>query len=211
VADKQQAWGSAIVARPEFGLRPLAELVDDDPWLRVLYDYVIVGEIDLPDGSPVRVASIHAIARELGPWLASWGKEQVVPDDARSALAVPGIEAWVADLAFEAVRRNVEGGRFIAGGDWNTSRLFDEDDTWPVPANTLFFKRMRDADWADCHGGKPEERSYLKAGTRPLQLDHLFCDRTTAGSLTECSVWLDHAVAEASDHAPLVADFEPIR
>lgn len=58
------AWGSMIAAAPALKLRPRDDLFSD-PWLAQVYEYVVVGEIDLPDGETALVASVHAAARTV--------------------------------------------------------------------------------------------------------------------------------------------------
>ena len=60
----------------------------------------------------------------------------------------------------------------------------------------------------DMHGDKEEERTFLKKGTRPYQLDHVFCDARTARKLRSCDVRADPPVPELSDHAPVVTEFD---
>lgn len=215
---KSFGWGSAIVADPALNLRPRPDLLVSHPWLCLLYDYLIVAEIDLPDGSPALVASIHAPAVHATEVLELVGSPGAISEDDLAAIAQPGDAAWAVDVIFEALRLACVGKQFIAGGDLNTSRLFDSVSGNGKITNALFFARAAKAGWHDCHGdwavnqaagvGKlAEERTYLKPGTRPFQLDHLFCDRKTAKSLTRCWVDAGGGVEEMSDHAPLLADF----
>jgi endonuclease/exonuclease/phosphatase family metal-dependent hydrolase len=99
------------------------------------------------------------------------------------------------------------GRRFLIGGDWNSSRLFDNFREYDPPVATAFFIRARQRGWYESHGGKPEKRSYLKPTSHPYQLDHLFCNRSLWLQMTDCSVRNEPRVTELSDHAPLVAEF----
>lgn len=117
-----------------------------DPWLALLYDYVVVGEVDLPDGVPAVVASVHTVASTATDFLHRSDAESDMAEAADfDRIAQPGDEAWVPDIAFEALRRNADGHRFIIGGDWNTSRLFDAKDRDGKITNTLFFSRAAKA------------------------------------------------------------------
>lgn len=125
-----------------------------------------------------------------------------------AGVALPTDEPWAQDLFFVGIERFVSGHRFLVGGDWNNSRLFDQDrKPGQLPVATMFFTRAKHAGWVDCHGHKNEERSYL-GGKRPHQLDHLFCDTKTARRLVDSHVRLDWLTPELSDHAPLVTDLE---
>ena len=205
---KSYGWGSVIVADRSLNVRPRSDLLESDPWLCLLYDYLVVAEVDLPDGHPALVASIHAPAVHAKKVLELVGAPGAISDDDLSAVAQPGDVAWALDVIYEALRRTCAGHRFIVGGDLNTSRLFDSSSGTGKITNALFFSRAAKAGWHDCHGELAEERSYLKPGTRPFQLDHLFCDKKTAKSLTTCRVDAGGGVEEMSDHAPLIADFD---
>lgn len=209
VCGKSQGWGSAIVADRSLNLRPRTDLLETDPWLCLLYDYVVLAEIELPDGVPALVATVHAPAVHATKLLSTnLGKPDAISPEELEAIAQPGDVAWALDIAFEAIRRTCHGHRFIVGGDLNTSRLFDSASKNGKITNALFFSRAAHAGWHDCHGHLAEERSYLKPGTLPYQLDHLFCDQSTAKYLSRC--WVDRGggVEEMSDHAPLLADFD---
>lgn len=205
---KSGGWGSVIAADPSLNLRPRPDLLDD-PWLCLLYDYVVVGEIDLPDGTPAVVASVHTVASTAAAFLGDpAGIPGVINSDDLARIAQPGDEAWVLDIAFHALHRNTAGSRFIIGGDWNTSRLWDAAGRDGKITNTLFFSRAAKAGWWECAADSNEERTFLRPGTRPHQLDHLFCDATTGAAMTGCGVPRHPLVDEVTDHAPLVADFQ---
>ncbi len=205
--DKSYRWGSAIVADPALNLRPRPDLLED-PWLCMLYDYVVAGEIDLPDGETALVASAHTVASTAADFLgAADGIPGVIDTGDLARIAQPGDDAWVLDIAFEALRRNTPD-RFIIGGDWNTSRLFDAKDRDGNITNTLFFSRAAKAGWWECAAGTNDERTFLRPGTHPYQLDHLFCDPTTGTTMTTCGAARHPLIDDVSDHAPLVADFE---
>jgi hypothetical protein len=200
-------WGSAIVADPSLNLRARNDLVAADPWLTLLYDYVVVGEVDLPDGASALVASVHAVAQTVSDFLLK-GAPRPVPavftEDDLVRIAQPGDVAWILDVAFHALARSFEGRRFIVGGDWNNARLFDEGSVGE-PVAAMFFSRAESYGWMECHKG-PEQRTFLRPNTRPFQLDHLFADRATASKVTSCYAANGWPAEELSDHAPLVAD-----
>ena len=180
--------------------------------LRLLYDYAIFGEIDLPDGSKALVFSIHAPAKSLQQHLEQMGYADALTPEEIKAMGQVGETPWALDLFFAEINALVKGRRFIGGGDLNNSRLFDLDPNLrkrgQLPFSTMFFTRARDAGWFECHGQKNEERSYLNPRSRPYQLDHLFCDKATYEKMVDCSVRADWVGYELSDHAPLVTDFK---
>jgi hypothetical protein len=200
-------WGSAIVADPSLNLRARDDLVAADSWLTLLYDYVVVGEVDLPDGDPALVASVHAVARTVADFLLI-GVPQAAPDvftdEDLARIAQPGDVAWVLDVIFHALARSFAGRRFIVGGDWNNARLFDEG-VAGEPVAGMFFSRAESQGWVELHKG-PEERTWLRPDHRPFQLDHIFADTKTATKVTSCFAANGWPAEELSDHAPLVAD-----
>ena len=125
----------------------------------------------------------------------------------------PGLAlANTSDLLAAVLEPWVAGRRFLVGGDWNTSPLFDTDypnTRWgKAKASTEFFERRKRAGWCDAmrrfHDG--EIRTYLDPKTGPREIDRVFTDPETYDRLVGCHVLDDVAVTELSDHAPLVVD-----
>lgn len=203
-------WGSIIAAHPSLNLRPRDDCLQHR-LIRLIFDYAVFGELDLPDGSSALVSSVHAPASLLPEYLKMMGFAGSLSSDEMNAMAQPGDKPWAIDLFFKAIASEVRDNRFMVGGDWNNSRLFDLDPQLrkqgQLPFATMFFTRARDSGWFECHGNKNEERSYLKPNTRPHQLDHLFCDQKTYNQMIDSNVRSDWVVYELSDHAPLVTDF----
>jgi endonuclease/exonuclease/phosphatase family metal-dependent hydrolase len=210
LGDLQVGWGSVIAAHKGLKLRARNDLLDQK-WVKLLYDYAVFGQIELPDGDPAIVVSVHAPAQKIQSFLKCVQKPGALTPEEMATIAQPGDDAWAIDLFFAAISSLVECKRFLVGGDWNNSRLFDLDPKLrkrgQPPFATMFFTRARDAGWFECHGSKNEERSYLNPRVLPHQLDHLFCDTKTAKKMTECSIKADWPAPELSDHAPMVTDF----
>jgi exonuclease III len=204
-------WGSVIAARPSLNLVELPTL-REHPSLRLIYDYAVFGEIDLPDKNKAIISSVHAPARRLQQYLELMGFTNALTSEEMITMGQPGDTPWALDLIFAEIAKLVDNHRFIVGGDWNNSRLFDLHPELrkrgQLPFSTMFFTRAYDAGWRECHGMKNEERSYLNPRSQPHQLDHLFCDKVTYEKMTDCSVRADWVVYELSDHAPLVTDFK---
>ena len=180
--------------------------------MKLLYDYAVFGQIELPDGAPALVVSVHAPAQKLPNYLKYVKKSEALTPKEMATMAQLGDDPWAIDLFFSAISPLVEGKRFLVGGDWNNSRLFDLDPKLrkrgQPPFATMFFTRARDAGWFECHGTKNEERSFLDPKKLPHQLDHLFCDNRTARTMVDCSVRADWVLRELSDHAAMVTDFQ---
>lgn len=201
---KNWHWGSVIAARPGLCLRHVEHL-EDNHWLAHLYDLVVVGELDLPQTGPTMIASVHTAACSVQEWirgneLRGWPDIPFpLADDELNTLQRPSCKEppFINDFAFNALERLFRGGRFLAAGDWNTSRRF--------PGGPEFFSRAVESDWVECHR-EPEEQSYFKKRSGAYQLDHAFCDRQTALLLKSCRVVVDEVVLGLSDHAPLVTE-----
>lgn len=172
-----------------------------------MYDLVLVGMLDLPDGGQATVASVHTPAEPLANWIRDYGLRDYpalsfpLEEEELVTLRRPGSRQrpYYNDFAFVALERLVRGGRFVVAGDWNTSRGF--------PGGPEFFQRADERGWAECHSG-PEEQSYFKKGCGPYQLDHGFCDAETAGALKTCYVRANDLPKSLSDHVPLIMEFE---
>ena len=121
---KPAGWGSVIAAKPSLNLRAREDFLISHH-LRLMHDYAVFGEIDLPDGSNALVSSVHAPASRLPEYLKMMGFEGFLSFDEMVAMAQPGDKPWALDLFFAEIATMVKGRRFFVGGDWNNSRLFD--------------------------------------------------------------------------------------
>jgi exonuclease III len=210
---KNHTWGSVIAAAALLNLRTRDDLFNDR-WLAAIYEYVVIGEINLPDGSTALVASVHATAEKLEDYFKRYPYLAPPTQEEMTMIAGGPEEPWMADFVIWSLDRVAAGKRFIIGGDWNNSRLFDCQSPMrrrgQGPISTMFFTRAEDRGWFECHGSKNEERSYIgnSYNNRPHQLDHLFCDKKTAKQLVDCSVRLDWLTPELSDHVPMVTEFK---
>src|SRR4030065_1076258 len=101
-------WGSVIAARPLLNLRILPNLKECHN-LRLIYDYAVFGEIDLPDGSNALVSSVHAPASHLPEYLKMMGFEGSLCTDEMEAMAQPGDKPWALDLFFAEITTLVKG------------------------------------------------------------------------------------------------------
>ncbi|NLS79433.1 MAG: hypothetical protein GXY76_19460 [Chloroflexi bacterium] len=192
-------WGSVIAARPGLRLVARPELFSDR-WLAHLYDLVLLGQVQLGDVT-LLVSSVHSAAMPVRKWLEQSRPALPLTEEEMAGLQRPGSqeEPYINDFAFTALERTFRGGRFIASGDWNTCRKY--------PGGPEFFARARERGWVECHP-EPEEQSYFsRGGANEYQLDHAFCDATTARSLGSCRVVVDEVTRQVSDHAPLLIDF----
>ena len=186
---------SAILARPHLGLRPLERT---GPWFECLSGYVALGEVTI-GGTAVIVASIHAPARIVD-------HPSVTTEDHAHLRRAGLTEAWHNDLAVGALRPLVADRSFMIGGDFNIARLFDR--YYAPPSCSDFFERCRAWGWSESmRKHNPEEiRTFLREGTRPYQLDHLFTDGRLHERLQHCEV-LPVPTQPVSDHAWLLAEF----
>jgi len=200
---KQCRWGSVIAARRELQLVERDD-VFAERGLQILYDYILAGQIRLPGGGDVFVATVHTPAKEVQDYLDMRRfKDEGLPgiDELRRP-GYPVGKPWLNDLAFRCLQRQIAGGRFIIGGDWNTARAFGNE-------GAALFRRAEAEAWMDCHWVKnhKEVRTFLRKGSKAYQDDHLFCDQETGKRLLACRVIAEEWVGELSDHAPLMAKF----
>jgi endonuclease/exonuclease/phosphatase family metal-dependent hydrolase len=192
-------WGSAIFS-PRYPLE--RHRVLEGSHLHALGDYLAFGLASLPDGSEVFLASVHAVAREAS-------QAQIGMLDPATVSRQSVGRPWVNDVVFAGLEEMVRGRRFIAAGDWNTARLFDA--AYGGTAGAEFFDRAREHGWVECARKlHPEEvQTWFRAGNRPYQLDHVFCDPALGERLQAVRVAAEAATELGlSDHAPLVLDFE---
>lgn len=171
-------------------------------WLAFFAGYVARAQVTVPGLGQVRVASVHAVAKEVDD------DAVATPDDHAEFGRGTEAKAWHNDLAAGALR-DWAADRFVVGGDWNTARQFDVQ--YPAWGNSSrqFFDRMAEWKWAETlRRDYPEEiGTYLDPACYPYELDHLFTDRGLHDRLTRCTVIHEAPLAEMSDHAPIVADF----
>jgi exonuclease III len=154
----------------------------------------------------IAVASVHAIAREVDCAAVTDTDHERIR---RQALA----RAWHNDLVVAALTPWIDGHSFIVGGDWNNAVLFDT--IYPsgaeggAGASSEFFASRSASGWH--HAVRKfhpyELRTYLEPGSAPYELDHIFTDRELHTRLHACDVVSEAALAELSDHAPLIAEF----
>jgi hypothetical protein len=161
--------------------------------------YVAHGQLR-HDDRVIDLVSVHPLAK-------------VVP--AAEIAHLPPIEVrrrnpavWYSDLYFYLLGHALAGGPAVVGGDWNTSRIFDDS----------LFDRAAAAGWLEVqpnyHDGR-QIRTWYRRADRPHGLDHLFClgpaaDAIRGGrvdaSVTDSTV--DHQGRGLSDHALAVMDID---
>ncbi len=167
--------------------------------------YVVRGSgFEVPTVGPICVASVHAIAREVD--------HPSVSDADHMRIKRSGCDrAWNNDLAASALHGWVGDSTFLVGGDWNTARHFDAayGRRWPNAGREFFDNAVR-RGWCESlrKYHSDEIRTYLDAASAPYELDHLFTSPKLDSQLVKCDVDASANVAEMSDHAVVVADFE---
>jgi exonuclease III len=184
-------WGTAIVAKPALKLRS-----DPEP-----VAYSATGTVSILDGLDLLVASVHTQVGVPSPEDYAGLDREAIRRPRRASLSH-------ADVGYAIQRARVEGGRFLVGGDWNTARLWDR--THPGAFEADFFARAEADGWVDCYRRfhpEGEGRTWFRGSDAPYQLDHVFCDSTTAAQLTGCEIYAHAAeTLQLSDHAPLVVE-----
>lgn len=195
--DKYQ-WGSAVISK--YQTEDSIDITQLEPKLsdHILgYKGQIVG-VKLSVGcESFAVISVHAPAVTV--------PMRDIPSDMHEVIKLNlNSYIWRADVLYGALRhlpQNVD--RFIVGGDWNTSRLFDEK--YGPRGNQEFFDRMESAGLRECFRRvHPSEiQTWYRDGDAGYQLDHFFCDARTYEQLEYCEVDPTPALDGLSDHAPI--------
>lgn len=195
---KNWNWGSVVAAKPDLGLVPNNDALAD-AWLSQLYDLVIVGRLT-GTKSPLVVASIHTAAVSVREWTRDYATSLKIDDAELGRIRRPGCdeEPFLNDLAYSALKRTIGDERFLVAGDWNTCRKYS--------GGAEFFARARSEGWQECHRA-PEQPTYFGKNGAVYQLDHAFTDAETAKTVN-CRIESGAAIAELSDHAPLVLELD---
>lgn len=195
-------WASAVVARRGSSLLPA--MVPAGGALEREGSYFATAELDLSDGGPMLVSSVHAAPHVAPGWRH--------PGYDAKAIARPSVgEPWCNDVAFAGFRELVDGRRFLLAGDWNTSRWVDADGV-PATDGQEFFDRAAAAGWVELsldEHGREGKSWYGSTNPRFCQLDHIFADAGTAATVR--SFRIDPYPVEAhglSDHAALILELD---
>lgn len=114
---------------------------------------------------------------------------------------------WWSDLFYYLIEHTIADDSAIVGGDWNTSRLFQES----------LFDRAAALGWVEAlpaiHG--EQQRTWFRGTDKPHGLDHVFCTADLKTALT--GAFVDATVADSagehvgqglSDHAPVIVDLD---
>lgn len=196
-----ELWASAIVAKPDIGVRPV-ELAGDS-MLGRFGSYLATAQVEAADCASVLLASVHCRAKEAPAW--------VTAGHDRGAMARPGeADPWSNDVAFAGYRTLIGDGRFVIGGDWNTARYPEPDGTIKA-RNLAFFERAEAAGWHEVSldpDGREGRTWFGGNPARSYQPDHVFTDRTTRTMLRSATIDPRPAELGLSDHAPIVVDLD---
>lgn len=73
--------------------------------------------------------------------------------------------------------------------------------------------QMLKAGYVDAYAqvGAPGAQSYIAEIDPVIRIDYIFLSASLAPALTECEIWQEAPGQEASDHRPVVAEFDPAR
>jgi endonuclease/exonuclease/phosphatase family metal-dependent hydrolase len=105
---------------------------------------------------------------------------------------------------FDAVKGQMTGGRFVAGGDINAARGYDL--MYKGGHYEKFFASVAERGLHDCHFGLhgQDERTFWGKGE--YQLDHFFVEESGKASVRKCEVITTAETQRLSDHSPLVLE-----
>jgi endonuclease/exonuclease/phosphatase family metal-dependent hydrolase len=73
--------------------------------------------------------------------------------------------------------------------------------------------QMEKAGYVDAFAqvGSPGAQSYLNITEPPIRIDYIFLSQALAPALVDCTIWTEPPGTEASDHRPVVAEFDLTR
>jgi endonuclease/exonuclease/phosphatase family metal-dependent hydrolase len=193
VERRDERWWSLIVSR---GINGEYERPGPESALGRFGTYIAAAELHIA-GTPVFVASVHALAQRVEPaWLEGLNADEIGRPDVG--------EVWHNDLAYYLLRQQADTRPMILGGDWNTCRAYDP----PHPTfrgGGAFFSRLQDHGLVDAchHDAGPEAPTRFK-GTTEYALDHVI---VSSHFERNGAPVIDRSVVPAlSDHAPVILD-----
>lgn len=174
-------WGTAIIAKPKYSLSPIGRLVPDTRF--------VMANLTTDQGD-FAVVSVHSFTAMDGR----------LYSDRRAASFIDRLQA-----NFDAFR-DVCVGRFIVGGDLNTSRAAET--MWPGQGHSEFWARLDEEGFYTCPWSKSgEELTTYRHPSGPFagQADHILLHRRTATEAT-VETFVPDLGPGLSDHLPLVVD-----
>lgn len=186
-------WGSVVVTKtgPLDAVLPTARTY----WLNELWGGTVTACARGLGG--ILLTSIHSKAESRRP------SEFAAKRMATVARCHSG-KVWEIERALADLAPLLAGRPFIAGGDLNSSLLFDS--IYRRRTNAKLFANIADAGLHDLRAPfhEDEQQTYFKRGRRPYQLDHVFADQSTVARAKGWSVLREAATElELSDHAPI--------
>jgi len=201
----RRGWGTGIWSRFPLGSLDTLDGVDATELataLPALKGYVASAVVDPPGGGSIVVVSVHAYPSKVP-------EKYLGGLDPDVLVAPPQKDVWPGDLLWWLTRRlPTETVPAVVGGDWNTARLFDEN--YGPRGNREFFERMAETGWHEAMRKffDSEVQTYYREGRGPYQLDHVSLTGELYDLLGLGLVDASDGVLAASDHAPIVLDFD---
>jgi len=193
-------WGTAIVAHEGMALREIPTVpvtsIDDIPEGHLERSHPgawVAADVEVSGFGTVTVVSAYGLMRRLRNGI---------------AYATSTVHRTLSDLTpvLDVARSK---GRVVVAGDLNISPHFSPPDR---DAHIATFARIKAFGLLDCLGATHEGvvqtyRHHNKPEARPSQLDWMFASPSMR--LVSCSVVDTEQAWSLSDHAPLLAVFEP--
>ena len=201
----KRGWGTGIWSRFKFDSQ--SEIPDLDKTElssidNALTGYICGAKITLPKFGQCSFISIHAYPSKVDEkYLHKLQKEVLKTENAK--------DVWPGDLIWWLTRKLTKStNQVIIGGDWNTSLLFDK--VYGPRGNLGFFSRMKETGWFDAlkKFSSDEIQTYYKKNSGPYQLDHIFLTEELYKDLKDGRVQNSNQILSASDHAPVLLDFD---
>lgn len=195
-----KAWGSGIFVKGPVYKNFEASL--EYPWLNAFRGSVTIAKPELE--SLPWLVSIHSHASVVA-------SETLASHDLSSVKLCSNVsgEVWEIELIAHDLERLLAGRRYIVGGDFNSSLLFDTNNRHTK--NQTLFQNLHAMSFVDLrprHHAQ-EQRTFFQDRKGHYQLDHVYADLRTEELVTSWKV-LPEVASELnlSDHAPIVVEIE---
>jgi exonuclease III len=198
-AGKYQNWGSAVLAR-ESDYEAWQPSTDSHPWLCRVRGAVAVAQPK--DGEGHWLASIHSDASSFEKTNRRYPSTYADLPSREGILRCSEAEMWEIEPIAHELAQVLQGKTFLAGGDLNSSLLFDGKDD----SNARLFANLGQQGFTDLRARHfpSEVQTYFKENTRPFQLDHVYADPQTEAEIVSWEVVREVATdLGLSDHAPI--------
>jgi hypothetical protein len=201
---KWKNWGCAVLVRS--GGYQRWEPTDSQPWIRQVRGAVTLARP--VEGEGLWFGSIHSDASSFESINKKYPGTYADLPDAAGIVRCSTREMWEIEAIAHELAPVLATHRFVAGGDLNSSLLFDKK---PGGQEEQLFKNLASLGFVDTRPrhSETEVQTYFKKGKKPYQLDHVYTDAGTEARVGQWNILSDVALdLGLSDHAPLLVEVD---